>query len=448
MMFRKSILSVGIFGLGAILLFERPALAQPSGAAEGLIKTEDLSPGEQFLSLKDLVEQTLHNNNELKAMAAGVEGEQALVGPAGSLDDPMLEVQAMNFPVDSFSRRESEMTGVQVGLSQRIPFPGKRAKLREAARYSALAAKDLFEQRKWQIILRLKGVFYGLFLDHQKQALLEDQKTIIRQLIATSRSAYALGKVPQAAVLNLQVEEANLIEELLKVSSDIEAKGNELSHLVGHSGHHRLGRPEEIKLTELDPKWDEKKLISFVVENSPRLKALEHRLQAEEAELAYAKKGYLPDFEVMAGYTFREPTVTGGAGEDFVSVGVGISVPIWGASKQSNLIDAAVAGKTKTQAEYQDMKLMLEHEVRVAIAELQEAEKRVDLFKGGLLHLTQQAVASSQSAYLTGKVGYSDLLEALRTQYNTQYAYQEALAKHELKIAQLEALAAQDLGVK
>src|SRR5690606_30792477 len=115
---------------------EPSALAQPSGAGEGLAKAEDLPSGEQGLRVEDLVEQALRNNNELKAMAAEVESEQALVGPAGASDDPMLGVQAMSLPVDSFSRTESEMIEVQVSLSQKIPFPGKRAKLREAAKCS------------------------------------------------------------------------------------------------------------------------------------------------------------------------------------------------------------------------------------------------------------------------------------------------------------------------
>lgn len=423
-------------------VFAQKATTRSHGAENRLTSTHTLK-------LENLIRQALENNQELRAFESEVRSEEAQVGPAGSLNDPMLGVNAMNFPADSFSRTETDMTGIEVSLSQEIPFPGKRAKLREAATHSARAKKELYEQKKWQITKRVKDVFYELYLSYQRQALLEDQRTILRQILAASRNQYALGKTPQAAVLSLQVEEANLIEELLRAESDIRVKFNELSHLLGHVGEHVSGRPEKIEKTNFNlDNWTEEKVVAFVMENNPKLKALGAAVQAEEARLSYAKKGYLPDFQVMVGYTFREPTRMGGEGKDFVSAGVGISLPIWAGSKQSEQIKGAVADRTKAQAEYQDMRLMLEHEARAAFAELKEAKKRIELFEGGLLQLTRQAVASGRSAYLTGKIDYASLLESLRTQYKTQFAYQEALAKHEAKIAQLEALAAQNLGAR
>ena len=400
----------------------------------------------EALKIDDLISQALAQNQELKAQELEVQSQKAQVGPAGAPDDPMLDVKAMNFPADTLSSNQEDMTGVEVSVSQSIPFPGKRGKLREAQRHSAIASQNLFEQKKWQLIKQVKDIYYTLYLAYQNQALLEEQKRILGQVIATSRSQYTLGKVSQAALLNLQAEEAGLIDELLKSESAVRVANNELNHLLGHTGAHQHGRSETIQRSTFDFKnWTEDKIAALVVDTNARLKGLESRVQSEAAKLGYAKKGYLPDFRIMAGYTFREPTRMGGAGTDMVSAGIGISIPLWAGSKQSEQIKSAAAERAKAEAEYRDGRLMTEHEARGAFAELTEAQKRIDLFKGGLLQLTAQAVASGRSAYLTGKIDFAGLLDAIRTQYKTQYAYQEALAKFEMKLAHLEALASQSL---
>lgn len=400
----------------------------------------------EALKLDDLISQVLTQNQELKAQEFEVQSQKAQIGPAGAPDDPMLEVRAMNLPVDTYSRTKEDMTGVEVSVRQSIPFPGKRGKLREAAKHSANASQNLFEQKKWQLIKQVKDLYYTLYLAYQNQALLEEQKRILAQVIATSRSQYTLGKVPQAALLKLQVEEANLIDEVLKNESAIRVANNELNHLLGHTGDHKHGRPETIQRSNFDFKnWTEDKIASLVVESSAKLKGLGSKVQSEEETLSYAKKGYLPDFQVMAGYTFRERTEMGGAGTDMVSVGVGISIPLWAGSKQSEQIKSAAANKGKAEAEFRDLRLMTEHEARAAFSELTEAKKRIELYNGGLLQLAVQSVASGRSAYLTGKIDFASLLDSIRTQYKTQYAYQEALVKFEMKLAQLEVLASQSL---
>lgn len=416
-----------------------------AGSEAGIISKKTES---QILAVDELVQLTLANNEDLKAMEAEVKSAEADIGPAGSLQDPMLGVSAMNVPIDSYSLSEDNMTGVEVSLRQMIPFPGKRARLEEAASHLAQGKRELYVQKKWTLIQNLKSVYYQLYLAHQAKELLGEQRAILRQLLATSRSQYTTGKLSQAALLSLQVEEANLIDSVLKVESEIKEKSNQLSHLLGHTGPHLMGSPAPIsKKFAFDlEEWTEDKMAEFVTEKSPRLRALRAQVNSQEANLAFAKKSYLPDFELMAGYMFRQPTRMGGGGADMVSAGVGMTLPLWAGSKQSEEVKGAVAEKAKAEAEYRDARLMLEHEARAAFAELKEAQNRVKLFEDGLLLLTAQAVASGRSAYLTGKLDYAGLLESLRTQYRTNFAYQEALVERELKLAQLENLAAQALG--
>lgn len=419
-----------------------PAFAQPPvGHASGETKS--------LLKLEQIIDEALSENQQLKAAEAELKAVRAKVGPAAALDDPILGITAKNFPEDTLSSKESGMTGVEVSLSQKLPFPGKRGMLRAAASHLAEANRELLEQKRWELKSAVTKAYYELYLAVQKEELLKAQRTIIRQVLAATRNQYSLGKLPQAAVLNLQVEEAKLLEELLKAESEIKIELNELSHLLGHTEEHLSARPAGINRSSLDlATWSEAKIVDLVLNNSPRLKAMAQELKAQDADLSYAKRSYLPDFQLMVGYTFREPTRTDVEGKDFVSAGVGISLPIWAGSKQSEIIKSERAETAKVAAEFKDLRLMLEHEARASFVRLLEAKKRIELFDGGLLQMTAQAVSSNRSAYLTGKVNYTGLLDSLRTQYNTQFSYQEALARFETELTKLQSLAGQELGVK
>src|SRR5512143_3618556 len=78
-----------------------------------------------------LLAEAMRNNPEIQAAAREREAAQQRIGPAKSLDDPMLEAGVLNVPVESLRFDREDMTMKMIGLSQKFPYPGKRD-LREA----------------------------------------------------------------------------------------------------------------------------------------------------------------------------------------------------------------------------------------------------------------------------------------------------------------------------
>lgn len=87
-------------------------------------------------ALGALIAEALQNNPELRAAAKETEAADQRVRPAGALEDPMLEAGLLNAPIQPFGLNREDMTMKMLGLSQKLPYPGKRA-LREQ-----VAAKD------------------------------------------------------------------------------------------------------------------------------------------------------------------------------------------------------------------------------------------------------------------------------------------------------------------
>jgi outer membrane protein TolC len=399
--------------------------------------------------LSSIIQKALQANPELKGLEAEWAMSRAQISPAGSLDDPMLGVELMNVPRDSLRLNETEMSGIQISLAQKLPYPGKLGTQKEIAVLRSRTLEYRIQQLKLNIIWNIKRIYYELYLKSRRHAILGTQRAFLRQTLKTSQDRYALNQVSQASILNLQVEEAQLVNEQLRLSSEMRDLEAELAHVSGHAEH-----APQITFTPLSKtrwnlkEWNDERIAQKVLAQNSELRALQTDIKVSDATLDLARKSYLPDFELMASYTLRDKIPgmeTPNNGQDLLGARIGISLPLWGASKQSEQIKEAMAGRERSTHVLDNARLMQIHQARALLAELRESQQRIELFESGLLQLSQQAVSAAQSAYLTGKESYASLLEALQKQQGTEYGYQEALVAWQLQTAKLEALIGQSL---
>lgn len=401
------------------------------------------------LKIDELLQIAKNQNPELKAARAEIDAAISAIKPSGALEDPMISIEAMSMPVNDLSLNQSEMSGLKVAISQKIPFPGKLPLMENLSKTQSSLAEAQLQIKELEIIRNIKKTYYELYLSYQKQEILENQRTLLQQVLASSRTQYTLNKIPQAAILNLQLEEANLIDEGLQIASRIKDQQFELAHLLGHSHKNTKGRPILIKRTKLDfTNLSEDRIRNAISSSNPEIQAIKLELEASAEKISLAERSYYPDIELMANYTFRQAVRTEMArsdGQDLVGFGVGFSLPIWAGQKQSEEVKGAIADKSKASAKFEHTVLKITHEALATFARLIEIQRRIDLFENGLLQLTKQAVASGITSYLAGTFNQTSVVEALRTQQNTSYSYQEALANFEIQLAELEALIGKNL---
>lgn len=398
--------------------------------------------------LQILVEEALKNRPALEAVKYEAQVKEAEIGPNGSYEDPMVGFSATNYPADTLSGGEFGMTGNEFSITQKIPFPGKLSKLRDAARYEFESKTAGYSQKKLDLIKEVRVAFFDLFLAYKKQDIVTDQISLLGQLISVTRSKYTLGKAQQAELLALQVEEGNLRDELLTADKQIRVKTGDLNRAIGRPIDSALGRPELPSTRALDVSaLSEEYLLEKLHSKNPSLKAMRLDVEVSDAKLSYAKWNYLPDFEFRFAYMKRQPS-PGDRGVDLVSGGVALSIPLWAFSKQSEEVRSASAEKLRSEKLLDEERQHLRHLVHTMYTELYESDKRVHLFEGGLLPLARQAVLSAKSAYLTGKLEYVAVVNLVRNRYQTEFTYNEALVSYQSRIAEFEALLGESLGAK
>ncbi|MCM2279867.1 MAG: TolC family protein [Oligoflexia bacterium] len=408
--------------------------------------TQRASANPTELDLRELIQEAINRNPGLKADLLEASSKEAEIAPRGAYEDPMLEFEAMNYPVDTLSPREFGMTGRQLSLTQKIPFPGKLSKLKRSATHAYQSKKDAFSGRQLELVRGVKMAYFELFMAQKTLELVREQRNVIKQLIGVTQNKYSLGKVSQAELLNLQVEEANLLGRQLTVEKQVAAKGAELSFLLGRESSDVPGTVRKIAVTPVDfKKLTEAKLLEHGLEHNPNLKAAQAEFQAADAQHSFASWNFLPDFELRVAYTFRQPTMED-RGVDVLSGAVGFSLPIWFFSRQTPELRGASLMRARADALVTQSRNELRKNLHVTYSELLEANGKIHLFESGLLPLARQAVVTGRAAYLAGRLEYVALLNLVNTRFQTETEYNEALVTYESKIAELETLLGDSLG--
>ena len=358
------------------------------------------------LRLTDAVAAARAANPAVQASRLRAEAEQERVSPAGALPDPVLELGLLNRPFDGFGTDE-RMTMNVIGLKQAFPWPGNQGFSEEGREHAARAARFDAAEVEAQVVARTRAVHARLAYLDRAIAITADTRSMLRDFLEVAESRYASGAGVQQDVLQAQVAVGRTTADLAGMEQERVAAAARLNAL--------MGRPagEEIPAVDLPVPGDESlpldSLMVLAQTGRPALAAAEERALAAEARYRAAGRASYPDFELRVAYGQR-PQYT-----DMGSIALGVSLPIWGGSKDKPLERAAAAD----QAELDARALELHYETYARLGELRAADERArtleEIYRVQILPQAEAAVESAFAAYQVGSVDYATLLDARLT---------------------------------
>ncbi len=386
--------------------------------------------------LRSLVQESLERNPELQSLRSAAEAKEQRILPAGSLPDPMLSLAFSNLPVDDFALDKEPMTSRDIGLTQAIPFPGKRSLKEEIARLEAVQAGDRLESMKNLIRFRVKKDFFLLLENREITRLTEKNKALLGELLAVANSRYAVGKAPQQDLFKAQVEISrveNMLISLRKRNVELLADLNTLRDRP-------VGTPVDLPPSSALPELvhSEGKILEIAKESNPDLRREKDAVRQKETALKLARKQTLPDFQVGAAYKFREDAPNGTERPDFFTAGIGISLPLWYGRKQNKEIEAALRDLSSAERSYENAWNAVQNRVRDITSEITARKASLSLFDTALLPQAREAVASSLSAYQVGKVEFTSVLLGQIALYQQEIEREKAAQALRIRAAQLE----------
>ncbi|MDH5638501.1 MAG: TolC family protein [Nitrospinota bacterium] len=399
--------------------------------------TAQASMAADTLTLEKAVRLAREANPGLAAKRAMADAAGETPSQAGSLPDPMLMMNAMNLPTDSFSTSKENMTQLQIGISQRIPFPGKLGLLKESATHIAHGMRNEQMDYEQELVRQVQVAWWNLLYLDRATEIVRNNQNLLRQLVLIAEMKYKLGSGLQQDVLLAQLELSKLLDKEIGLVSLREQMAASLNGMLNQSVASKVRLPKRVKVT-LPRLKSGATLRKEALRSRPLLAAREAQKEAAKARLELARKGYYPDFNLAATYGLREANpASGDPRSDLASVMLSISIPLYAGSKQSRHIVQRTHEQAAVERAYEETESNILASITRLMSEYRKAASQAELFKTGIIPQAKQTVESMQAGYQVNKVDFLNLVRAQITLYNYEIDYWKSVASANQALASL-----------
>ena len=414
-------------------------MASPSAASAIAPSPEIPEP----VTLAWCLERAREANPDLERAAAIASAARQRITPAGALEDPRVAYEASNIPTGDFDFDSTPLSGHQLGLRQRLPFPGLLSNREDAARRQAEASELLVDDQRFLLDGAVEMAWAELSFSQRALDITNRNLSLLRQLSATAESRYRVGSGLQQDVLRAQVELTALLQEQLRRKEAIERAEVQLVELLDLPAETHFPRTDELRLAVDQPMLEP--LLGALDERSARLAAARKNVEAAKARIRAAQIEGLPEFDLGIGYRIRQ-SVPGDSvdGDDFVSAGVTIRLPI-NRSKWRARVSEQRAHLRRSEADLRAARAALVSRTRLAHAELTRASSEEALLETGLVPQARQSLESSRSAYEVGRIDFLSLLDSQVRLLDAELRLVRARTDKRRAFAALEAAAGEKL---
>lgn len=363
------------------------------------------------LTLRDAIGLALRHNPELEA-AYRRYAVLAREGPrVSALPDPRLTYTQF---VEGVQTRTGEQRFI-AGLSQSVPWPGKRRLRGELAGLEARAALEAYRAGMLELRRDVAATWYQLvWVEAVRDLALEDRATL-EQALNVAAALYASGRRGREALLKAQTELARVENELRGYPAEIEEQRQRLRRLL------RLDRPFRIdpatRGEPTSPTLEPGRLIARAYAQRPELMQLNWVADQAHARLRLAERDDYPDLTFGANWIGIGGQPRGrppDEGEDAWNVTLGLTLPIPHAGRRAARRQAEDA-RAEAEARAQALRDRIAERIHTLTARLATLQAQAVILRESLRPLAEESLAVSRAAYESGRATFLDLLEAERT---------------------------------
>jgi outer membrane protein, heavy metal efflux system len=409
----------------------------------GLVNTNYVLASESNvdLSVVAAVELALKDNPSLAAMQSRYEALREVPSQVGTLPDPVVNLNAMNFPTDSFDRDQEAMTQLQFGFSQMFPFPGKLSLKEEAASFDAVAAGFSVDEMRIQLAKSVRTKWWQIYYLDRAIETLERNKGLLRQFISVAKTKYETGKGLQQDILLAQLELSKLMDQGIQLDALRSHQAIELNTLMDEPASQPIEVTDSVS-KNMPELRGEAELYAEADSMRPALKAKETGIEAARSRLELAEKDKYPDFKLGVTYGERRgdnPPFMSGSRADFLSVMLGVKIPLYAGRKQSKTISQRSAELARSRYALIDEKGVVRAAISAATTDYERSREQFELFGTGIVPQAQQTVQSMLAAYQVSEVDFLNLVRSQMTLFNYELQYWKALSEANQALARLEA---------
>ncbi len=357
-----------------------------------------------------LGEEAIRANPGLEAMRARSRELSELANVAGTWKDPMVGVEYLNAPVDSFAIDESPMSGIQFKIEQNLPELGWSQASRDVADLRVNVSEYETAESEFQLRRDVEVLFWKLTLSNLLEDVTEEHLLITRELLRSVRARYEVGKVGQNAILRLTVLSERLKDDLGDFEKAERALSAGLSRTLARPAESHFDTADEIfavPVAGTASSW-----IETAKDKRPALARIREQVNVQRSSAELARISTRPDVNVWMKYRYRDVNTPIDDGTDFVSLGVSVPIP-WGSRKKGLGEEAAhLQGERGARARLAATIDTIESDLISIDASWSRAFEKASTYHEELLPTARATLDSTLSDFSVGKADFASLYEA------------------------------------
>lgn len=325
-----------------------------------------------------------------------------------------------------------------IGLSQRLPFPGKRGLRKDVASKDAEAIEYGYQETVNRVVHDLKTAYFDLGLTLEMIKLVEKNKQVLEHFLRIAEERYQVGQGSQADVLKAQTQVSRMLDRLLGLVRERPAFEAELIRTLGRSTRGETPVPAPLQIHEATLNLET--LQEKAIVQRPQLLALQSLIARNEKSVDLARKAYYPDFDVRLSYGQRDNMLDGTRRDDMVSMTVAVNLPVWRGNKIEPRIMESQAMRDQASSLYQAQSNEIAARLRQQIAMAEQSLKSVKLYQTAILPQARLTVESALTAYQVSRVDFLTLLDSQMTVFDYETNLITAMANYNKALAEIDLL--------
>jgi outer membrane protein TolC len=359
---------------------------------------------------RELADEAVSANPGIEALTARTRALSELAESAGAWKDPLIGMEYMNAPVDSFRLNRAPMSGLQFSLQQNLPEWGWSKASKEVAASRVEASRHTVTEARVQLRKAVEVSFWRLTLSDLLSDVTRAHLGRTQDLLDAMRSHYEVGTVGQSAILRLSVLRDRLKDDLSdfqRIDREISARLNGALSRPAGTAYSSPARAVPLPVEGVAAQW-----LELAQQHRPRLKRIREEVHVEQQEAKLARIKTRPDVNLWAKYRLRTVDTPLDDGTDFVSVGLSVPIP-WGSRKkglgeQAAHLEAESAARARLNAAVDEIESQL-HIVEAAWA---RAYEKATTYGEALIPLARMTLKTTQSDFSVGSADFTSLYES------------------------------------
>jgi len=395
---------------------------------------QEISPPKEPQSLASLLAETERGNPQIQAARQAWEAAKLTPTQVSTLPDPQIMVQhfSVGSPRPFAGYTNSDFAYIGLGFSQDIPYPGKLRLRGEIAKKDAELVQQQYEAVRKAVLRDFKEKYYRLAFLAKKDAILENDRTLLGQVEQAAEARYRTGSGSQQEVLQAQLEQTRLLAEITRNQLDASIAQAGLKQLLGRSQSSADLDPAPLAQTPLPYTYSQ--LLDAAKSNNPRIAGIQKTVERQNLQIDLARKDFYPDFNVQYMWQRTDPSQF----RAYYMLTFGMRIPIYRSRKQKPELAQAEVEKTRAQSEYETESQEVAAKLQQQFAAAEKSAELLKIYGDGLIPQARAELQAGMAAYQSNRQDFQALLSSFLDVLKLEQEYWQTMADREATLAQIE----------